>query len=39
MKLINHFAALKMIFSTGVESIKQFRSYRVNIIHALVPGK
>lgn len=38
MKLINHFAALKVNFSAGLESIKPFRFYPANT-HALIPGK
>lgn len=38
MKLINHFAALKVNFSAGLESIKPFRFYQTNS-HALIPGK
>lgn len=39
MKLLNHFAALRVNFSTGLESIKPFRFYQTKIIHALIPGK
>jgi hypothetical protein len=39
MKLIQHFAMLKVNFSAGLASIKPFRFYQINIIHALIPGK
>lgn len=38
MKLINHFAALKVNFSAGLESIKPFKFYQTNT-HALILGK
>lgn len=33
------FAALKVNFSVGLESIKPFRFYHTNIIHAFIPEK